>query len=443
MGFAAPLWLAALAAIAVPVVIHLRSHRPGRVVRIGSIRHFAATATPHARGWRLRDQLLLALRAAAVAFMALALAGPWLATRPPRRTLVLVAPELPGRATTDSARALLDSLDRSGADLRLLRAGLPSVGRGRDDAASAERDGNANYWSLLAEADRTLAPAAIVVAAPTDARHFRGVRPAVSAPVRWIPSGTPATAEARPARELGDSTAPDASDAATAVPAVYADSAHSFGARYVAAALEAALGTRTDARSRAHAPDAGAPGADAAALGAAARPAGRDAPPIPVRPLAEAARDSSSRWIVWLASVGPPEAVARRTRDGGVLLTGPEQGTGGTPLWRGADGEPLLSAAPFGRGVHVRFAATLDANAASLLLSPAFPDSMRALLDRGTGAPAAEPALPVSQALPDRAPAAARAAPDVRRFASIAWSLALIALGVERLLAIRRTRSAA
>lgn len=397
-SFAAPLWLAALAALAVPIVIHLRSHRPGRMVRLGSVRHLAATPTPHARGWRLRDRLLLALRAAAIALLVLALARPLLLHRTERPRLVLVAAELAGPDAPERAQTLLDSLERSGASIRLLRAGLtPSIQA--DTAIPADRD--ANYWSLIAEADRALRPASIVVVAPTDARHFRGLRPAVASDTRWVtlrPAAAAAIARPRPAATV----------------AIYADSDHAGDARYAAAAFEAVRAADGDTTRAA----------------------------LPVRAAAAPVSDSAAEWTVWLASEPPPDPLQRRARQGGVLLTEAALGGAAVPVWRSAAGAPLLSVAPLGSGLHFAFATRLDPRAMPMLLSPAFADSMLALWRRsGAGISAAEAPLAPRQALPargDRAAAASAAAAASSWPASVLWLLAVAALCAERALAARR-----
>jgi hypothetical protein len=368
------------------------------VVRLGSVRHLAATPTPHARGWRPRDRLLLALRAAAVVLLVLALARPLLLPlgSPPR--LVLVAAELAGPGAPPRARELLDSLERSGASIRLLRAGLPSSSPA-DSVVPADRD--ANYWSLIAEADRTLTPASILVVAPTDARHFRGLRPAVASNARWdaiSPTASPEILRPGP----------------TASVAIYADSAHTDGARYAAAAFDAIR----------------------AAEGDTARA------PTPVRAATGPVADSTADWTVWLASPSPPDALQRRARGGGVLITGAAFGEAAAPVWRSSDGAPLLTVAPLGSGLHFRFATPLDPRAMPMLLSPAFADSMLALWRR-TGSrtlPAAPPLAP-SQALPARgvrAGAISGAATTSRWPAFILWLLAVAALCAERAVAVRR-----
>ena len=77
MGFLAPLMLAGIVAIGVPVAIHLIGRRRARVVKFAALDFLLATKRRTARRLRLRERLLLAVRAIACAVVALALAKPF------------------------------------------------------------------------------------------------------------------------------------------------------------------------------------------------------------------------------------------------------------------------------------------------------------------------------------------------------------------------------
>ena len=76
MGLLAPLFLLGLAAVAVPVLIHLRLRHRSRVVRFPSLMFISRAPYRSMRRRRLRDVLLLLLRCLAVALLALAFARP-------------------------------------------------------------------------------------------------------------------------------------------------------------------------------------------------------------------------------------------------------------------------------------------------------------------------------------------------------------------------------
>ena len=76
MGLLAPLFLLGLAAVAVPVLIHLRLRHRSRVVRFPSLMFISRAPYRSVRRRRLRDLLLLSMRCLAVALLALAFARP-------------------------------------------------------------------------------------------------------------------------------------------------------------------------------------------------------------------------------------------------------------------------------------------------------------------------------------------------------------------------------
>ncbi len=76
MGLLAPLFLLGLAAVAVPVIIHLRLRHRSQVVAFPSLMFISRAPYRSVRRRRLRDLLLLALRCLALALLALAFARP-------------------------------------------------------------------------------------------------------------------------------------------------------------------------------------------------------------------------------------------------------------------------------------------------------------------------------------------------------------------------------
>src|SRR5213078_4708183 len=77
MGFLAPLMLIGITALAVPIAIHLIGRRRARVVKFAALDFLLATKRRTARKFRLRERLLLAVRAIACAAVAIALAKPY------------------------------------------------------------------------------------------------------------------------------------------------------------------------------------------------------------------------------------------------------------------------------------------------------------------------------------------------------------------------------
>ncbi len=77
MGFLAPLMLAGLVAVAVPIAIHLIGRRRARVVKFAALDFLMATKRKTARRLRLRERLLLLVRALVCIAIAIALAKPF------------------------------------------------------------------------------------------------------------------------------------------------------------------------------------------------------------------------------------------------------------------------------------------------------------------------------------------------------------------------------
>ena len=77
LRFLTPLFLAGLAAVAIPVALHLMRRHADPVVLFGALRLISRTPVEQIRRRRLRELLLLALRCAALALLALAFARPY------------------------------------------------------------------------------------------------------------------------------------------------------------------------------------------------------------------------------------------------------------------------------------------------------------------------------------------------------------------------------
>ena len=386
IAFAAPAWLAALGALAVPLVIHLWSHRARRPIRVGSIRLLSGMPPAARRAVRLRDPWLLALRLAVLAALVLSLADPYWVPRSPRPgTWALLTTE----ALAD--RPLIDSLRDAGAELRLLEDGSGQMADGGSRPASGSLPSAIghlpNYWSLLAEADRMASPGTrFLVAAPLVADRFRGPRPAISAPVTW--------------REVG-ADAPRGAPPAAAPPrrvVILADAAHRDDARYLEAAIRAAAQTTGLAAdvSRGSPADAGvlAPRAD---------------------------------WIVWLAAAEASRAAA------GLVA----------PVWSDPNGAPVLSVARDGRAIVFRLHARITPEWA---LAPEFIEAVAVLWAAPVPGPSAvAPRITPAQATPATAATLPRRTTPAGAvpLAVPLWALAALALAIDRWLALRRRRASA
>jgi len=175
----APLGLLALAALLVPILIHL-IRRPVPVVRLGSLR-FLTESHRRLKSVRWRDILLLVLRLGLLAALALLLAAPRWEPRAPKPVHWLLA--VPGASLDEAARTEWERLRAEGFEARLLAAGFPRI-----DTLDVEMEPTVpDAWSLLREAGLRLSPGSrIVVFGPPRLAFFRGSRPALAGvEVRW------------------------------------------------------------------------------------------------------------------------------------------------------------------------------------------------------------------------------------------------------------------
>ena len=76
MSFLNPIMLAGLAAIAVPIIIHLLNRRKFQKVVWAAMRFLRISVEQNQRRMRIEDMILLILRCLLVALLALALARP-------------------------------------------------------------------------------------------------------------------------------------------------------------------------------------------------------------------------------------------------------------------------------------------------------------------------------------------------------------------------------
>jgi hypothetical protein len=76
MEFLAPVWLAAAAAVAVPLLLHLMRRRIGTRIDFPAVRYLARAEREHSRKLRMRNLLLMLLRVAAVLILTGAAARP-------------------------------------------------------------------------------------------------------------------------------------------------------------------------------------------------------------------------------------------------------------------------------------------------------------------------------------------------------------------------------
>jgi len=467
LQFLSPLGLLALFALVAPIVIHLLSRRPGKTVKVGSLKFLETSESRQLRSFKLTDVPLLLLRAALLAMLALLLAQPiWKKsshqTESQTRGWVLIAPEIL-RVTPDSPTTqLVDSLAVAGNALHLLATDFPAV-QSLSESVVRAADSAQNYWSLLRELDVQLSvDVPLWIFAPNRLASFRGERPAVQRPTHWF--SMPAPLENRDARL----TASVPADSTTAL--ILHDANREEDAKYVRTALETVVEF------------------------------GRLSIVIQSHFIHEnIAASKNTKWVFWLAAqpvpeVLPqvestltgrlerpvctpvtegllPEILLQQIASGLCLISDAGAGkytsidsrmimadqhmeifprlqrrvaavNNGVALWTDGFGTPLLEGERLGKGWHYRFHSRFHPAWNDLVLSAAFPQWLHALLSPPESN-SDQRRISAVQARPNtRIVTAGQALPFTTASLHVPfWLLAVILFAVERWLAGKKARS--
>lgn len=375
-----PAALAALAALLLPLLIHLARRSEQRPTDFAALRWLRQKPKPRHRV-RFDEWPLLIARLLLLALLAIWLARPVLFGSASEAPWVAVMPGIDAA----QARAVVDG-DK--ARLHWLAPGFPALDQPPPTTAALP------FASLLRQLDSEL-PAAVKlsVLVPEQLQGADAQRPRLSRTVEWK-----VLAGAMPAPKPGAAGAP-------ALTVRYARDRED-GLRYLHAAADAWRPSTTTAF-------AAAPTAQA----------------LP----------TDTRHLVWLAPGPLPAVVDNWIRRGGTALleadTQYKFPTPTTVYWRDEVGTPLVEGAALGRGRVLRFTRTFAPATMPQLLQPDFPRDLRNLF--ATPAPA-----PARVAARDYAPIAGGASYTQPPRDLQPWLALLIAalLLAERWLATRRSR---
>ena len=117
MGLVQSAFMAAMAALAIPVIVHLIFHWQTRQVELGTVRFLADIIRENARRKRVKRWLLLLLRTAGIALLVLAFARPYLLARQASGRgaflAILIDRSASMSLTSDGDRLLDQALDRA------------------------------------------------------------------------------------------------------------------------------------------------------------------------------------------------------------------------------------------------------------------------------------------------------------------------------------------
>lgn len=371
-----PVGLAALAALLLPLLIHLARRSEQRPTAFAALRWLRQKPKPRHR-IRFDEWLLLIVRLLLLILLALLLARPVLFGAASEDPWVAVVPGV----DLQQARA---AQAPENARRHWLAPGFPSLDASQQDMTAASATG-ASITSLLRELDASLPQGvALTVLVPAQLDRVDGQRPVLSRRVDWrVVAGT-------------NPKAPATKPVPAPVLSVRYASDREGALRYLRAA---------NAAWRQPGSETSAPMQDVAPTGQA---------------LVE-----KTRHLIWLAPGPVPQAVRDWIRSGGMALLDAQATLADAPpmaaLWRDDAGATLVEGAGYGNGRLMRLTRPLTPQALPTLLEADFPQHLRSLFDATRPAPArvfAADHVPATGA-----PAFAQSPRDLQP-----WLLALIAL---------------
>lgn len=190
MQFLNPIWLFAIAAISIPVVIHLWNIRPGKTLKVGSIALVTAAAQKSSRSFKLNDVLLFILRCLFLLTLAFLLAAPfWQRNHATAKTKgwVLI-PKANLKETCKNLKFIVDSLAKIGYEFHFLDESFKSfeLNKTLNDSLLKDKPEVKNYWSLVAKLNEKLPPTLpVYLLTPNQAKYFTGNKPSVSLNLHW------------------------------------------------------------------------------------------------------------------------------------------------------------------------------------------------------------------------------------------------------------------
>lgn len=317
-----PLGLGALAALLIPLLLHLHRRQEQQATLFAALRWIRGPAKPRRR-IQLEQWPLLLLRALLLVLLALLLAQPlWRGAATRDGDWVVVAPGVD--AATARAQLALPQ-----AQWRWLLPGFPALDSGAHGAAEAQSSA-----SLLRELDSELAATArLHVIVPGTLQGLDGGDIALSRAVDWqVIAQAPASLSAAPTPHLR----------------VSLRGADAPARMYLQAAIKAWNQIEPERFQLAEE----APGA---------------------------ALDQNTALVFWLAGE-PTPALLRWVEAGGTALLDAPQLAPAEVVARAADAAPLLQAQQRGGGRLLSFTAALDPTQLPLLLDATFPQTLRSAL---------------------------------------------------------------
>jgi hypothetical protein len=350
-GLLLPLGLVALAALILPILLHLDRQSESRPTEFAALRWLSSRLQPRRR-WRVEELWLLLLRLLLAAAVALLFAQPVFFGGQGGKPWVLLVPGVDVVAAHAQVR-------QPSAQWHWLARGFPSA----DTAPPTQPQPLA---SLLRQVDSMLpVNTAVTVIVPRLVDGLDGERPRLARRVEWRPLPASAVMAGSSAQAIPSAGAVSAIGRGIAAPrlVVRYTADRSGSLRFLRAATIAWRASATAATST------------KSATAVSGIDVGLATQPIP----------AAASWLVWLVPGELPPAVRRWIEGGGVALldaraTQPANARGTDP-WRDSAGRVLATTAAVGRGRILALTGPLSPNYFPILLDPEFPGHLRAVFE--------------------------------------------------------------
>lgn len=188
-----PIWLFALAAIGIPVVIHLWNIRPGKMLKVGSISLFTESSPKSSRSFKLMDILLLILRCAILILLALILAAPFWQQhlKAGKAKGWVLIPDANFTEMYSKFQHRIDSLVKHGYEVHYFAAGFRKIStdsllKGGDHADAPTDTAPVNYWALTKLLSKKIpSSTAVEIFTTGNIGGFTGSRPRTNLHINW------------------------------------------------------------------------------------------------------------------------------------------------------------------------------------------------------------------------------------------------------------------
>ncbi|MDB5136214.1 MAG: N-terminal double-transrane protein, partial [Mucilaginibacter sp.] len=198
------IWLFALAALSIPVAIHLWNIRQGKTLKVGSIALVSASAQKSSRSFKLHNLLLLLLRCILLALLAFVLALPfWQDHNSSPVKGWLLIPKENIKESYMKFKPAIDSLIKAGYQFHYFNKDFQKqeLNKVLSDYKDLKPDNDsvntASYWSLVQQLDGKIPSSfPVYLFTPNNINHFNGSKPEISLNLHWqtyIPTDSTST----------------------------------------------------------------------------------------------------------------------------------------------------------------------------------------------------------------------------------------------------------